>query len=114
MTLLEKTRHVKNVEFHPSYENLASKSSIFDFALVEVQTQMYPYHKTMKPVCLPIQNMWKSSFVHDIAMVTSYGRFESKKTDGKDQTTCQTMEEFFRIIEPKDPRCSKVSKCISI
>ena len=36
----------------------SEKIPIYDFALIEVDEIMWPFHKNMKPICLPFHWMW--------------------------------------------------------
>ena len=56
-------RRVVNVAVHPKYDGMSNgdtsaKIPIYDFALIEVDKIMYPFHKNMKPICLPFHWMW--------------------------------------------------------
>ena len=36
----------------------SEKIPIYDFDLIEVDEIMWPFHKNMKPICLPFHWMW--------------------------------------------------------
>ena len=56
-------RRVVNVAVHPKYERMSyggtsAKMPIYDFALIEVDKIMWPFHRNMKPICIPFHWMW--------------------------------------------------------
>ena len=56
-------RRARNVAVHPKYggmnsEGTSEKIPIYDFALIEVDEIMWPFHTNMKPICLPFHWMW--------------------------------------------------------
>ena len=111
------TRLAKHVIYHPKYRgkigNTARDMPIYDFALIEVDVPMYPFHKKMQPICLPPEMFWykiwpPEKFVGYWASGMGYGRVESEKIKGKDQTACQALKADLRVIDSKDPRCSIV------
>ena len=56
-------RRARNVAVHPKYRGMSSEGTsekipIYDFALIEVDKIMWPFHKNMKPICLPFHWMW--------------------------------------------------------
>ena len=56
-------RRAVNVSVLPKYEGMSNggtseKIPIYDFALIEVDEIMWPFHTNMKPICLPFHWMW--------------------------------------------------------
>ena len=112
-------RRVKKVEIHPYYRGKVGKTAkdmpFFDFALIEVDQNMYPWHKTMKPICLPkFKDMWRPNgyqefFVGLKTFVTGFGRVKSDIIEGKNQTACQALGAYIDIIHHNDDKCSIVS-----
>ena len=118
------TRRVKNIQVHPKYRGkpdgiknpTRDQSPIFDFALIEVTKPMFASHQnydfkfeqTVRPVCLPSREMWRSKFYKQSAIVSGYGRKEAIKIRGKDQSASQLMQADLRIISPNDRKCAKV------
>ena len=120
---LKHQRRVKKVHVHPNYRRKpATKNTpkeqmpIFDFALIEVNKEIYSSHKhynfkfepTVRPICLPSSRMWKLKFVGEKAKVSGYGRIEAKKIYGKHQNSMQLKEADLRITGKKDKTCEKV------
>ena len=117
-------RRVKRVKVHPYYRGKPdgiknpkrTHMPIFDFALLEAIKPMYNYHlnlnfkfeATVRPVCLPSIQMWKTNFVNQLSIISGYGRVEDKKVPGKHQTALRLMQADLRIIGPQDKKCEKV------
>ena len=62
MQSLEIRRRAVNVVVHPKYGGMkngrkAKNMPIYDFALIEVDEIMWPFHRNMKPICLPFHWM---------------------------------------------------------
>ena len=120
----KKTRRVKRVQVHPHYRGkpdgikkpTKKQMPRFDFALIEVQKEMFNYHQnfnfkfepTVRPICLPNRQMWKTKFFNQSSTVSGYGRNEAIKIHGKHQTASRLMQANLRIIGRKDKKCSKV------
>jgi hypothetical protein len=117
-------RRVKEVYVHPKYSGkpdgiknpTKEQMPRFDFALIEIQKEMFNFHKnfnfkfepTVRPICLPNKQMWKLKFFKQVSTVSGYGRIEAIKIRGKHQTATQLLQADLRIIGRKDEKCKKV------
>ena len=63
--------------------------------------------RLLKPIKLPPKKWWKNDFIGAPVDVTGYGRVESVKIRGKDQTSCQTMIGYLTVKSPYNRVCSK-------
>ena len=100
------TRRVRQVLVHPRYHKKNIKP-YYDAALLRVMRRMDFSTRYLKPINLPPKKQWENDFVGAHVEVTGYGRVESVKVQGKDQTACQTMLGHLQVKDPYDRVCSK-------
>ena len=84
---------------------------IFDFAIIEVGKDLWPFRQDLKPVCLPKQSDWRekeNKFSGEYVEVTGYGRVDQLVEKGRDQNSCDLKKAYLKVMPSYNKTCTKV------